>query len=207
MSCPGVAGFFAHLEHDANTGREELRLVLDYGPDDAATLATVPLHLGPWSLEEAAAKADQEAARYSGKSQPLLADYSVALAPIISLLLYLCSEAVDYKTQPPPGNPPFKKTKRGPRLFPAPSPTTWDVGVRLGAALRQAYIAAETDQEQESTATGRARPRPHIRVAHWHTYRTGKGRTNQVLRWVPPVAVNIEPGQEIPATIRPVKKP
>ncbi len=194
------------MEHDANTGREELRLVLDCGPDDQAILVPVPLHLGPWSLQEAASRADEEVARQGGKSHLLLSDYAAAFQPLLSLLLYLCSEAADYGDRLPPGNPTPRKTKKGRRLFPASNPTTWDVGVRLGAALRQAYLSTDTGPERETTATGRARPRPHIRVAHWHTYFTGAGRANRILRWVPPIAVNIEPGQEPPATIRKVQK-
>ena len=83
---PGVhlQGFFAHLEWDANTGRHELRLLLDH----LDLLIPLPIHIGAWPLEEAMRRVSAEAAgqgggrrlqgmRYLPKSPPPL---SVALS-------------------------------------------------------------------------------------------------------------------------------
>jgi DNA-binding transcriptional regulator YiaG len=59
--------------------------------------------------------------------------------------------------------------RAGWRLFPADGIRTWDVGVRLGAALRKAYAADQTGQPQGD----RAGVRGHVRRAHWHTYLSG----------------------------------
>jgi hypothetical protein len=130
--------------------------------------------------------------------------------PAINLLLYLCSGA-DYAGAPP-HNPTPVKTKHGLRFFPPDKPTTWEVGVRMGAALRAAY-AAQDEAEQDGATRAL---RPHIRRAHWHGFRSGpmldaqgeaipKENRQFDLRWLPPIPVNIVEGDELPAVIRPVK--
>lgn len=55
-----VHGFFAHLEYDVGTGRQELRLLLD--SEDG--LIGMPIHLGPWTLSEAVNRVAEEALKY-----------------------------------------------------------------------------------------------------------------------------------------------
>jgi hypothetical protein len=75
------------------------------------------------------------------------------LWPIISLLLYLCSEAGQIGDGlRRPANPQPKRTRQGWRHFPADRPTTWEVGVRTGAALRRAY---QQQANKDSVTTGR----------------------------------------------------
>lgn len=207
----GPLGVFVHMEWDAATdGREELRLLLDY-PD---TLITFPLHLGPWPLSEAVERSVAESRRQAINHGSTIVATQLAAFPvddaarhlsaIVSLTLYLCSERPDIDVQPT--NPEPKKTRHGWKLFPADTPRTWDVGQRIGSALRSAYLAEQTNSQPDTTDTGRARPRAHVRAAHWHTYLTGQGRANRVLRWIPPVPVNVDGFDDLPATIRPVKK-
>jgi hypothetical protein len=128
-----------------------------------------------------------------------------AFAPILSLLLYLCSEAVDLgDVRRKPSNPQPKRTRHGWRLFPADSPTTWDVGVRIGAALRRAYRGE--DMARDSVSTGR-HVRPHVRRAHWHTFLTGPQRGGRRVKWLPPIAINVDDPDSLPATIRNVNGP
>lgn len=196
-------GAFAHLEHDANDGRRELRLVLDAD----AGLCPVALHLGAWSLEESIRRMAAEASRH-GFGQPsgdLISALRPVVEPIVSLLLYLCSQAGEIGDgQRRPANPAPKRTKRGWRLFQADRPTTWDVGVRMGAALRRAYQAEHLAGE---AAGDRAGPRPHVRRAHWHGYWLGPrdGERRFDLRWQPPIAVGVADPGELPAVIRPVR--
>lgn len=133
------------------------------------------------------------------------------LPPIISLLLYLCSETADYGGVERPSNPRPKRTRLGWRLFPPDKPRTWDVGVRLGSALRAAYHHAET----QHPVGAHARPRPHIRRAHWHTFLAGPAKhggqpipadqRKRLVKWLPPIPVNLDGLDDLPATIRPVK--
>lgn len=207
-------GCFAHLEDDPNTRRAELRLVLDAD----AGLTPLPLHLGPWSLAESIQRMlDTASVQVLGLGMGAVpAGQGAALRPIVepivSLLLYLCAEAAEIGTgERRPANPTPKRTKRGWQIFAADKPTSWDVGVRMGAALRAAYHAAETD-----SGGTHAGPRGHIRRAHWHTFVSGRrvddagqaipaDRRKRDIRWVPPIQVNLPDVDGLPAVIKPVK--
>ena len=209
-----VRGAFVHLEYDANTRKPELRLLLN-----SSDLVAIPLHLGPWSLSEsldmmvdaAAKQASQLGSSASMPSHDQLRQPLRAVAePIVSLVLYICSQANEISGEP--RRPAPVRTKRGPQYFPADKPTTWDVGVRMGSALRRAYQNENTGQGHDH-----AGPRPHIRRAHWHGFRSGprlRADGSEIpaadrafdLRWLPPVAVNAILGETVP-TVRPVTSP
>ena len=84
-----------------------------------------------------------------------------------------------------------------------------EVGVRYGKAIR---IGRQRIQNQsvgkEPVVTEAKKPRKpvtsHVRSAHWHHYWTGKGRTNLIVKWIPPVFVS-SLGKELPITIHEVK--
>lgn len=221
-------GFFAHLEYDVNNGRHELRLVLD----TELMLIPLPLHLGKWPLAEALNRALDEGMRHSimtgmtqaaGNLQSVRSDPELMarlldeLEHVISLLLFICSQP-DELGEPGrrPVNPEPKRTKKGWRLFAADKATTWDVGVRIGAALRRACQQVETGSRETDPDSGRARPRAHVRRAHWHTFVSGPrldrgGRPipaedrKRDIRWVPPIPVNVGDPDDLPAVVRKVK--
>ena len=204
METPGLLngkahGYFAHLEWDANTGRHELRFLLDFD----RILAPLPVHLGPWPLDEAIRRANAEVVAQGGPADLFndLAD----LEPMVSLLLYICSEAADFGSGPRPSRPKPIKTEKGLRLFPPNQPRTWNVGIRIGAALRRAY-AAESIEPAPEEKQQRSRPRPHIRRAHWHTYRVGVGRSESRVKWLPPISVNVEEFSDLPAVVHSVQE-
>ena len=206
-----MAGFFAHLEHDTNTGRPELRLLLDVDLEHGPALIGQPLHLTADTIEGAVAAMVDESKRQMINLTPCtkMPDMSKHLTPplqqLLSLLLYLCSDSADFGGHPPPTNPRPKKIKKGWRLFPPNKPCLWDVGIRIGAALREAHIKEETGRPGQILESGRQRPRPHVRRAHWHLYWTGKGRQFPTVKWVPPVPINIASLNDLPATIRQIK--
>lgn len=205
MNAP-LYGFWAHLEWDADSGRTELRLLLD----GKESLVPIPIHIGKWTLSEAVTKAldvSRIHATAIGVPMPegVCAMQTATTAPLISLLLYLCADDAEIGDGSSyPANPAPKRTKRGWRMFPPEKPTNWDVGVRIGAALRKAFHATETGQGETDPETGRARPRAHIRRAHWHTFVAGKGRTDRRLKWLSPIPVNVEDVEEMPTVVRPV---
>lgn len=204
-----VHGFFAHLEYDVGTGRQELRLLLD--SEDG--LIGMPIHLGPWTLIEAVNRVAEEALKQGGAPElfsPMTSDENIkmatqGIAPFISLLLFVLSQANDIASKDgiKPSNPNPKKVKGGVKLFAAEKPRTWDVGTRMGAALRRAYHA----QQQGGSEGQGSVVRPHIRRAHWHGYWVGpkNGPRKFDLRWLPPIAVNLDDVGKLPTTIRPVK--
>lgn len=129
------------------------------------------------------------------------------LPPLISRVLYLCADEADLGDRRP-ARPHPRRTKQGYRLFPAERLTTWDVGVRIGAAIRRAQETT-AEEERDHTATGRARPRAHIRRAHWHSYWRGprkadRDRQELVVRWLPPLPINVV-DVDLPTTIHDVE--
>lgn len=198
-------GFWAHLEWDVNHQRPELRLLLDTESD----LTPVPLHIPQnQTLAECIAQAVDQAKAQSltlgALGVDLLPNASSLIKdliePCVSLLLYLCSQNAEVEGQGRPGNPRPKKTKKGWRLFPANQPRKWDVGARMGAALRRAY-----QQQEQNTDEGVGQSkRPHVRRAHWHTYWTGSGDDNKkaMLKWLPPILVNSVLGDDLPSVVR-----
>lgn len=195
----GLHGFFAHLEWDANDGREELRLLLD----GDTGLLPIALHLVPGGLVASIEAFEREAlAQWAAHgAQPWMQPPPMptrklvtTIAPLVSLLLYLCSDVPDYGDREPPAHPSRKGHKT------ATEPRAWDVGVRIGAALRSAQRASGEAGEGGTHAS----PRAHVRAAHWHLYWTGPKTTSQrlVVRWLSPILVG---GGETVATVRKVK--
>lgn len=186
-------GFWAHLEWDANTHRSELRLLLDCGE----MLMPQILHLGPWTVTEAVDRWFSEAKRQSVLQKLTMPDETImtqgvetlgaAINPLLSMLLYLCSDEPDIGNrdypEEKPGRPQPKKTKKGWRLFPPKKPRIWQVGETIGAALRRDL--AEPGPDTVRTV------RPHLRRAHWHGYWTGPktGERRFRYKWLPPIVV------------------
>ena len=216
-----IHGVWAHLDWDERiegAPHDELRLVRDTArmPEEALDplhgCIPIPLILGEGTIAEALARvlaSGAVEARQHGLQPPAeLTDAHIvapALWPIVSLVLYLCADGADIGEGAKPMNPQPKRTRRhGLRLFAADRPTVWNVGVRLGAALRAGYQRAET-VEREAGQSGRASPRAHVRRGHWHTLLARAGRTERRIKWLPPIAVNLEDVGALPATVRPVR--
>jgi len=210
----GLHGFFAHLEYDvSDNGRRELRLVLD----TSNGLLPWALHLGKWPLLESIQRAMKTAARIAQShgvdpvcqihQDETSAEMRVQIEPLVSLALYLCARNAEIGDGTRlPKNPKPTKTKRGLRIFAPDKPTIWDVGVRLGAALRDA-MSREVSAGSSGGGT-HASPRAHVRRAHWHHFLMGPRDADvrkYVLKWLPPIPVNLDVAGELPVTIREVK--
>ena len=150
-----------------------------------------------------------------GRPDPASLQSAVSCAtPIINILLYLCAGGEVTGNDGSPANPnPVKTRRRGVRLFPAAGPRVWDVGVRVGAALRRAYAGAEQDMGGDGRSL-----RGHVRRAHWHGVRSGPRKTPDgadiptalrqfKLRWFPPIPVALDDLDNLPSVIRPVSSP
>lgn len=81
----------------------------------------------------------------------------------------------------------------------------WDVGVRYGNAIRigKKEMRRVMKRQESAAVSQRAPVRPHVRAAHWHTYWTGKGRTDRTVKWIPPVFVCGH--SELPITVHNVE--
>lgn len=183
-------GYWAHLEFDINTGRSELRLLLD----TEESLIPIPVHMGPWTVTEAIDRAAAEAVKQSSaagvrfeRDMNHVQSLAGSINPLISLLLYICSEAPEIDDERQPGTSPNRaqpvKTKRGWRLFPAEKPRIWTVGRQIGERLRDI-------PREENNNTGRT-VRPHLRRGHWHGYWMGprEGQRKFIYKWIMPTIV------------------
>lgn len=217
--CEILHGFFAYLDLAATDGRPEVRFLLDFG--EGHPHPTLPVDLTKSALAEAvestrarylaALARSPEAARACGEDMAVFAaadlhEYTRSLTSLMNLVLYLCSANADLRDhsgrREKPQQPSMTRTRKGLRLFPPEQPTNWEVGWRLGAALR----GTAGEERRRGQGGTHASPRPHIRRAHWHSYWTGpkavpSERSIQV-KWIPPVGVNVGADRGIVPVVR-----
>jgi len=221
-----LLGFFAYLEYDIETHQKELRLVLNYELDGKSRLFQHILHLGSWDISESIDLALQqgsetqedliELSQLPHNSLPKYTRSEVTqevksqIEALISLLLYLCSVNGEIGNQGKRHeNPKPKKTKKGSRLFPPNSTRTWDVGVRMGAAIRSSNASSSYHSDGIiGNNQDRVHYRTHIRRAHWHGFWSGPRDVPEEqkysIKWMYPLVINPSK-DDIPIVIRPVK--
>ena len=201
-----LLGFFAYLEYDAPSGGHELRFVLDRGGDRLLP-SSIPL-TGCETLKECievgyddtiqyASSGNSGAALFRTAGKDTVVSVQIArFTPLVSLLLYLCSEEPDiHPLQAPGGGKPTKPaqvltvTKKQPAgaFFQAVKETVWEVGASVQAAMQKARQATSS-----FSGGGGSMKSPHIRKAHWTHYWTGPktGQQIAIARWIPPLAIN-----------------
>lgn len=186
-------GFWAHLEHDVNSGRAELRILLN----THAALRPLALHIGKWTVLEGLDRMIREAERVTGTEygtivKSRMRDHLAQYAQhCLSLLLYLCSEQPDIERIDGdlPQRPKPKRTKTGWRMFAPDKPRVWKIGEAVGAKLRH----------QRSEHARRDGVAPHIRRAHWHGYWMGEREKEErrfIYKWLPPIFVGAKSDEE-----------
>ena len=211
-----LLGVYAHLNPGYDQNPPELRLLLDSETD--MRLFPIPVLLGQGSLLDAMKAMIDRVRRQTDDAvkQGMINEIEESnqndardLTPIMSLLLYLCADEADYVRSPGAKivrSKPFSKQ----RIVIIPENVRiWEVGERIGAALRQAKADADADADAASMpddTTPHQRPRPHLRRAHWHGYWTGpkEGERKFILKWIAPVLVNAN-STELPTVIHLVK--
>lgn len=104
----------------------------------------------------------------------------------LSILVYLVTDDLDTQRtiiKPDTG----KRSRRGRPSGQADKPTTViEVGYHIGAALRE----SRKQHGEHAHGDGKRTVTPHVRRAHIHTFRRGKGHSERFLKWLPPIAVN-----------------
>lgn len=202
-----IVGFWAHLEDDVNDGRMELRFIimLDNGEN-----MSLPLHLGDWTIKKGLEQMRSEAQKYA-QNGIKFPDYEEGfikqVTGMIQLVLYLCAENVDMPKYP---QHPINRVRISGQVDVPREPQFWHVGERIGSYIRKFYNEESIREGQtKEQADTRASMRPHIRKAHWHHYWKGprEGERKLILRWLPPIPVNIknDDENEIPVVIKRVK--
>ena len=115
---------------------------------------------------------------------------SADVNPLLSLLLYLCSEEPEVDDKRRPGTSPSKakatRTRHGWKMFPADTSRVWRVGYQVSERLRKGSEEAERREREEGRTV-----RPHLRRAHWHGFWTGprEGKRKFVYKWIPPLFI------------------
>lgn len=104
---------------------------------------------------------------------------------LLNALLYLCAANSEIEE-----NPDTKKTYRKPGTVIKNKYSEirkWDCGFRYGQTVRMHKASAKNDISSSTPKSiERTLPSPHTRRAHWHHYWTGKGRTELIVKWLPP---------------------
>ena len=193
-------GFFVYFEHDANTGGREIRLTFARDHDGEPGIMTLPFHI---DNERTIGTMLQSTVDFAAPHVPyelkVLKDKQVPhkeavemFSRYFSLVLYLCS--ADRDVIQTSRNRKAKKSKN-PKKQKRQLPIEYRVGSAIGGAIRR----ARSNNQGTGNGTSKA---PHIRRAHYHTYWTGKGREKPVLKFIPPVPVNIGDEPVVPIVRR-----
>lgn len=202
-------GFFAHLEYDIFTKRPELRLVwLFEDPSGDCSWSPSSFSLRAASMGEAREMMRGPTQAINDgpleESEELL--WTEAITVTLNSIVYLCSQGADISRRHHPEQRPEravpKHTKAGYRFVTPGGPSWWEVGYRVGRALRTASEALAVD---DSSGSDRRGPAPHLRRAHWHLYWTGAGRRTPEVRWLHPILVGQRDDHELPPTVRRVQ--
>jgi hypothetical protein len=216
-----AAGFYVFLDWVVLAQRAELVFVFDLDSTSEQGLAmdwSLPLVEGA-SIREAISRVMDNTRDYPDRvgrlvgtidTERLLADF---IYPALALTLYLCAGNPDVVPADTPRDTPSRSRRKRGRGSAIPSePRAWEVGWRIGAALRAARNAPAGVQRRP-TVTGRASPRPHIRSPHWQSFRVGPGRPNErsdyIVHWIAPIPVNLNPALPdggLVTNIRPVEQ-
>lgn len=186
----GLEGFYVLLDFDPFLEVKTLRMTLD----TVEGLLPIPITLGG-SLGDAAdriravAQHALEDGTIDEENAAPGSQYHEAMEPLVSLTLYLCSEAAEIsdrrnRTRTTAG---FRDPDRTPN-----SPTVWETVSRLGARLRAARAATAP-----ASGGSHGSPRPHVRRAHWHHYWIGSRSGDErrlVLKWIHPTLIGGDEG-------------
>jgi hypothetical protein len=128
-------------------------------------------------------------------------DLNRSLFPLSTMLtLYACSQEPDLSPIKPPAI--LTQSRQRPERY-----EMHNLGIRVGSAIR---AAKRPRSDTTRSSDGSRTVIPHMRKAHWHRFWTGPRDTptkrKLVLRWIPPVAVNIKQGT-IEPTVHPIRTP
>jgi len=199
VNIPPFSGFFAFLEYDVNDSRSEIRFLLDI--KETNELFQLILHLTPDSSITTGFNAmigeARKEARLLNVPDTAFDEKSIktVLEKLLPFVLYLCTDQPDITGRKDYSNrlrPRMIKIKNGLRMFPPDQHELWEVGLSIGRKIR-AYQSTGTGSSHDS-------PVPHIRRAHWHTFLTGPRDSvtrGSILKWIPPIPVNVHDSDEI----------
>ena len=207
-----IHGFFVTLEYDVTNGDKELKPVFLTNNGD---IFSYSIHIGAKTIEESVdmldkqalenTNGDKELKRLALKAMQDSAETKTFLKQILQVILYILAQNAEIA----PNSEQSFITKRGKTVKDKYSEIRkWDVGVRIGAAIRQ-QKAKEQSRQKEHKQSEHQSPRPHMRRGHWHHFWTGpKAQPEErklILKWLSPMAIAANP-EDMPITFHEVKQ-
>lgn len=127
-----MTGFFAHISYEGRNSKSVLHLQIEF----ALNFIYTSFPIGDLSLADAVRQAMETVEEHDDKNNHFPHDSfeeevkltTVELEPILSLLIFLCSQNGEIGDDSRrPSFPKAKKTKKGLKVFPPDRPTTWCV--------------------------------------------------------------------------------
>lgn len=192
-----VNGFFVHLEYDVNDGHTELRLLFLFGNK---TTIGFPIYIDESNIQDSLERTLDAAHRNLPPDLPFEGpmllhgnDYSKLeqfLKKSLQLVLYLCAENVEVRKNPEQDTV-MKRSNAGIKDRYAEI-RKWDVGIRIGQAVRRYKKVHESiAKDEQAHSLLRLSPRPHMRRGHWHHYWSGpkSGERKLILKWTAPTFI------------------
>lgn len=195
-----IHGFFVTLEYDVNNGDRELKPVFICENGDVFSYS---IHIDCNSISESVDLLNRQALENSNgdlKYKELALrgiqeseETKIFLKQILQVIFYILAQNAEIT----PNSEQALVTKRGKTIKDKYSEIRkWDVGVRIGAAIRQQKIRDAQEQNDKAQSEHNS-PRPHMRRAHWHHFWTGpKNKPEErklILKWLSPIAVSASP--------------
>lgn len=213
-NCHGV---FVHLEDNPEDNISELCLL--YLLSDARTASQL-IRLDADTIDESIRINHESAMRVvePGRDDLLQqvhteAAQSDALAEALrctlQLVLYLCAQNAEITSSPEQASH-TKRSSAGVIVDRYAEIRKWDVGIRVGNAVRNYRRQQETTPVDDLVRT-HASPRPHMRRGHWHHFWAGPknkpAERKLILQWVAPTFVTASHKGDTPVVLHRVDLP
>lgn len=204
-------GVFIHFEYDVDNGDRELRLL--YLPRAGLPFG-IPIHLDAGTVADSvretyrqahkAVEDDPELRRALLTDEAGMDQQTDIYRQTVQIVLYLCAKNAEISQN----SEQTFYTKRTPAIKDRYAEIRkWDVGVRIGKAIR----AYRSESVSKPEGGHHASPRPHMRRGHWHNFWSGPksapAQRKLELMWVAPTIVGASQEAEPPVTLHKVLPP
>lgn len=195
-----IHGFFVTLEYDIINSDKELKPV--FLTEDGSVFS-YSIHIGAKTIDESVDMLDKQALENTNGNKELKrlalramqdsAETKIFLKQILQVILYILAQNAEIAQN----SEQSFITKRGKTIKDKYSEIRkWDVGIRVGAAIRQQKMREQSEQP-ERNQNGHNSPRPHMRRGHWHHFWTGPktepDERKLILKWLSPMTVAANP--------------
>lgn len=200
-------GVFVYL--DDNFVEHQQQLTLVYLQPDGESTMIVPVHLEAKTISESMAITERLIMRTLPDRASAVAQQFELLRRTMQLVLYICAQNAEITPSPEQASH-TKRSSAGVIVDRYAEIRKWDVGIRVGNAVRNYRRQQETTPVDDLVRT-HASPRPHMRRGHWHHFWTGPknkpAERKLILQWVAPTFVTASHKGDTPVVLHRVDLP